>query len=132
MAEHPLPTPSCPTKPQQTCRRLQDALAELLFLPPDQLDATDRFETIVPRADRRRVWQALRSAGFALPGLQLSGLFRLAVSAVVIAPILVLYALLRNGLVFCSLVELTLSAYRLTRPGPSIHPVAAKPCGTQP
>ena len=60
---------SRPTKPEMTFRLLERKLHELLPSRAQDIHLSDRFETIIPTEDRRRVWRELKLAGLILPDL---------------------------------------------------------------
>lgn len=112
---------SSPSRTDQTYSQLREELVEVIGLTGSDVQQSDRFQAIVPPRDRRQVWRKLRDDGFELPGLVLSSRVLLFVTICVLAPVLVLYVVVKNWTAFFSLGELGFLARRLTRPW-AIHP----------
>jgi hypothetical protein len=103
------------TRFDQVFQGLRARLLEVLPARPEEVSPTQRHDQLIPRLDRRRVWQELREAGFALPPLRLPSQVFLAAAFVVLAPVAILVLLLNWSFVF-ALVELSIWARRVTRP----------------
>jgi hypothetical protein len=104
------------TKPEMVFQEFEYELRNLLLLPEQNLLMSDRIESIIPAAERRRVWRDLQLAGFDLPELTLSPRVFAMAAALVLAPVLLLVLSLRKLSLLLSLFELSLLAHRLTRP----------------
>lgn len=114
------------SKIQQSHRKLQGLLAEILDVPSDRIALSQRLSSLIPKEERRRVWAELRQAGVALPALELSGGVFSVAALVVLSPVLLIALVLKTWLAFLSNLELGVLARKVTRPW-AIHP----PCGCE-
>jgi hypothetical protein len=103
------------TRFDQVFRGLRAHLLDILPTRPEEISPTQRFDQLIPRVERQRVWQEFREAGFAVPPLRLPSQVFLVVAFVILAPVAVLVLLLSWSFVF-ALVELSILAQRVTRP----------------
>jgi len=113
--------PSPYSAPGRTFTRLRASLADLVPAPVASISYSSSFATMIRPWSRRRVWQQLRTAGFALPGLTLSGPVFILVAAVVMFPAWLIVLTVKGWTALFSLAELVLLSHKVTRPL-AIHP----------
>src|SRR5262249_31129782 len=94
------------TIPEMTFRLLERKLRELLPSRPQEIHLSDRFETIIPPEDRRRVWRELKLAGLKLPDLTVpqSELKRSELWGCLLCPIALILMILGLPFLFVALV----------------------------
>jgi hypothetical protein len=117
---HPMASPQ--TRRQIGLRRFQETLQEIAP-PTKELSGSEELEAILPLEDRRTAWRELQSAGFDLPGLEVSPQVFWIAALMVLTPLGLLCLASRTWFVIWSFVELTFLAYKLTRPL-AVHPPA--------
>jgi hypothetical protein len=116
-----LTEPSRNSPPGRTFVRLRACLADLVPAPAESISYSSSFATIIPPWSRRRVWQQLCSAGFALPALTLSGPVFILVATVVMFPAWLIVLTVKGWAALFSLAELMVLSHKVTRPL-AIHP----------
>jgi hypothetical protein len=94
---------------------LREQLEEIVPDRTQEITPTQRFDQLIPLAERRRVWQQLQQVGFVLPPLRLPSRVVLASTCIVLAPVALLVLLINWSFAFTA-VELYIWARRITRP----------------
>jgi hypothetical protein len=100
----------------RTLYGLRARLSEVLAVPAAAITPDQHLDALVPREERRRVWQEMAEAGYELPPLELSGLVFWLTAVFVVFPLLLVGVILKTWAVVFSLPELGLLARRITRP----------------
>jgi hypothetical protein len=104
---------------------LQAELATTLGLSVDEVAFTEPFAALVPPSERRRVWQELRQAGFALPELCLSQLLFWAAAVLVLIPAGLLVGFLSWAYAM-STIKFAYVVHKLTLPGAIYPPIGCE------
>lgn len=89
--------------------------------PAESISYSARLASIIPPYRRRRVWRHLRAAGFALPGLTLSGPVLIVVVTIILFPAWLIILTVKGWMALFSLAELVVLSHKVTRPL-AIHP----------
>jgi hypothetical protein len=93
-------------------RQLQDMLPTAAA----NIELAVRLEDVIPIKDRRRIWQMLQDTGLNLPHLGLSKRVLVIVVGLVVGPVVLLALALHTASIVLSVLELSVLAYRVTRP----------------
>jgi hypothetical protein len=102
------------TKIGETIARFRHHLGVSLYQGTINVHATARIESIIPKPERRRVWQELKHRGWRLPDLELPGPMRLPFLFAFLTAILSILTHVWTLLI--TLVEGTYWYWKLTRP----------------